>query len=481
MNTKTENSPNAIKMTAAFLVCNIIQKGIAFLTIPVFARMLSTEQMGLVTVYLSWMEILTVFLTLQLPYGSFSKAMVKFENRRDEYTSAVEGICVILSGVFLILLIPFGKAISNFARIPVYLFVLMTAEILASAGLLFWSGKQRFEYKYIAVVIVTLIVSLLSPLFQLFLIQSAGDKGLAKIVGNSVIVISFGGTIFLLNIIKGKRLFSKEFWKYAFSFNIPLLPYYLSQIVFNTSDRIIIDDLCGKDKAGIYGVVYNISYVLVFVINSFNNAYTPWFFQRLKSKNIAKNRELSIYVAVILLVPILLLILFAPELVGLIGGANYVESVLVVPSVSLSILLLFYTQVFVNYEFYYEKKKLLVLSSILAAVINIILNYACIPVWGYVVAGYTTFFSYFILMLINYIAARLLTKDVPSKESGFDMKWFMLVLFCAIAFSFAFVMLYDWLIVRIIICAITIVLAVILRKTIVNMVNAIREIMSFSE
>ena len=481
MNTKTENSPNAIKMTAAFLVCNIIQKGIAFLTIPVFARMLSTEQMGLVTVYLSWMEILTVFLTLQLPYGSFSKAMVKFENRRDEYTSAVEGICVILSGVFLILLIPFGKAISNFARIPVYLFVLMTAEILASAGLLFWSGKQRFEYKYIAVVIVTLIVSLLSPLFQLFLIQSAGDKGLAKIVGNSVIVISFGGTIFLLNIIKGKRLFSKEFWKYAFSFNIPLLPYYLSQIVFNTSDRIIIDDLCGKDKAGIYGVVYNISYVLVFVINSFNNAYTPWFFQRLKSKNIAKNRELSIYVAVILLVPILLLILFAPELVGLIGGANYVESVLVVPSVSLSILLLFYTQVFVNYEFYYEKKKLLVLSSILAAVINIILNYACIPVWGYVVAGYTTFFSYFVLMLINYIAARLLTKDVPSKESGFDMKWFMLVLFCAIAFSFAFVMLYDWLIVRIIICAITVILAVILRKTIVKMVNAIREIMSFSE
>ena len=42
------------------------------------------------------------------------------------------------------------------------------------------------------------------------------------------------------NYKQGKKFFSKKYWKYALKFNIPLIPYYLSQVVFNTSDRIMI-------------------------------------------------------------------------------------------------------------------------------------------------------------------------------------------------------------------------------------------------
>ena len=86
-----------IKASSAYALCSIIQKGLRFITLPLFTRLLSTEQYGQVTVFGSWTNLLTVFLTLQLPYGSFSKAMVKFENRRDAYVASVEGICIVLS------------------------------------------------------------------------------------------------------------------------------------------------------------------------------------------------------------------------------------------------------------------------------------------------------------------------------------------------------------------------------------------------
>ena len=46
--------------------------------------------------------------------------------------------------------------------------------------------------------------------------------------------------------------------------------------------------------------------------------------------------------------------------------------------------------------FYFEENSYLVKGSILSAVLNIVLNFLLIPVFGYVVAGYTTLFSYIV-------------------------------------------------------------------------------------
>lgn len=46
--------------------------------------------------------------------------------------------------------------------------------------------------------------------------------------------------------------------------------------------------------------------------------------------------------------------------------------------------------------FYFEENSYLVKGSILSAVLNIVLNFILIPVFGYVVAGYTTLFSYIV-------------------------------------------------------------------------------------
>ena len=101
-----KNIPLPAKASMWFVVCSVIQKGIAFITTPIFTRMMSTEEYGLVSVYSSWISILTVILTLQLATGVYNKAMIRYEKQRDEYTSAMLFLTTLLIlgglGIFLL-------------------------------------------------------------------------------------------------------------------------------------------------------------------------------------------------------------------------------------------------------------------------------------------------------------------------------------------------------------------------------------------
>ena len=86
---KLKNAPVELKASVSYTVCSILQKSLSFLTLPLFTRLLTTEQYGQYTIYASWLAIFTTFLTLELPYGTFDTAMVNFKNDRDGYVSSV--------------------------------------------------------------------------------------------------------------------------------------------------------------------------------------------------------------------------------------------------------------------------------------------------------------------------------------------------------------------------------------------------------
>ena len=88
-----------------FTICSFLQKGISFITVPIFTRLMSTEEYGTYTVYLSWLQILTIMTSLYLFNGVYDNAMAKYEKQRDEYTSTMQGLrvqflhCIVLHRV----------------------------------------------------------------------------------------------------------------------------------------------------------------------------------------------------------------------------------------------------------------------------------------------------------------------------------------------------------------------------------------------
>ena len=111
---KYRSIPIELKASVAYTICNVLVNSVAIITIPLFTRLLTTEQYGQFSIYQSWLSIMTIFLSLNLPYGSFNTAMVKFENDRDRYISSVEVICITLSALFMMIYLPFSSIFDGF-------------------------------------------------------------------------------------------------------------------------------------------------------------------------------------------------------------------------------------------------------------------------------------------------------------------------------------------------------------------------------
>lgn len=461
------------RASVAYAICNIIQKCISFINMPIFTRLMSTDEYGEMTVYSSWSGIFSIILTLNLAYGSFSPAMLKFEKDRDRYISSIQGIWLVLCGFFLAIYLPFQTFWNEVLKLPTLFVLFLVLETLSINSVNLWSGKKRFDYEYKPVVALTLIMSLANTAVSLAFVLLSEEKGSARIIGHVVATVAFGIIIFSLNAIRGKNVFHKEYWKYALGFNVPLLAYYLSQMIFNQSDRIMIDRYCGKGKAAIYGVAYTLAMILTFVLNAINNSYVPWFYKKIKEGKEEENAKVANGIAILMAGLILCIVIMAPEVILVMGGEKYAEAIWIIPPVAISLLLLFYAQLFINVQFYYEKKSKLVYASIGAAVANIVLNAILIPNVSYIAAGYTTMISYILFAVMNFFTMRKVAKETGFSMKALDTKMLCLIFigFCSVCFLM--MALYKLTIIRYIVIFVALIVGIIKRKELTNFANSV--------
>ena len=466
----------AAKSSVAYTICNVIQKSISFLTLPLFTRLLTTTQYGQYTIYTTWSAIFTILITLNLSFGTFDKAMVKYEDEKNKYVSSIHFLVFAISILFLAIYLPLSNFINEFVSLPTPIMLLMVGEIVCCFAVQTWCSKEKFEYHWKGVVLVTLLIAFLAPLSGLVLVLNFRDNaGYARIYGYAIVNIVVGLFFIIYNIAKGRVTFSKKFWKYALSFNIPLIPYYFSQIIFNQSDRIMIEKLQSVEEAGIYGVAYSLALLLMFVVTSINSAYVPWLYRKIRDKGHRANWKISILILCIVSVLIMFVIWIAPEAMLIIAPEDYQGAVNVVPPVALSLVLLLLSQYSINIQFYYEQKWRLVFASILSAGLNIGLNFWLIPIYGYVAAGYTTLISYIVFALCNYLCIIDKVKKGGELHGIFNF-WLLCLIFLGFAgLSYAGVLLYSNRILRLSIfvamIVLTTVFAVIFRKKIMVLIH----------
>ena len=476
MRAKTgENIPVEVKASFWYVICSVVQKGMSIITIPIFTRLLSTAEYGQVSVYTAWLGLFSIILSLNLPYGSFQTAMIKYEDRRDEYVSAIEGIFLTLAAAFMIIYFPFAGFFNGLLDMTTPIVLIMVFEVVASSCTQCWLSKQRFDFKYKSVIAVTLISTVLAQGAALAAVFLFNDKGTAKIMANAMVVVIFGFVIGGIFLIKGKKLFSKEFWKFAFGFNIPLLAYYLSQVIFNQSDKIMISKICGESDAGIYDIAYKLGTILTFIITAITSSYIPWFFRKLKQGKEAEDKKVSLLLSGIIALMLFLMIACAPEAIYFFGGEKYAAAVWAVPPVAASVLLLFYADIFDRVFFYFENKVYMTVAAVVAALVNIGLNFIFIPIYGFVAAAYTTLASYFILAVLDCAFSCAVLKKQKRSAKIYDIKGLVLLFVVFAALSAGSVALYDYVILRYAIVAVCLALMVIFRKKILGVLKDLKK------
>lgn len=458
----------AVKASLWFMICNVVQKGIAFLVVPIYTRMLTTAEYGTYSVFLSWTSIIYIFATLNMSAGVFNNGMIKYEHCRDDFTSSVQGLSSVLCVLCVIVLIIFYPFWSEILDLSLPLIIMMMIQIFFQAPYNYWMAKKRFEFKYRSIVFVTLFLAISIPILSISLMRLMSDRTLGIIIGSVAMYSVIGAFIFIFNYKNSKKFFDKEIWKYCLKFNIPLIPHYLSYVILGQADRVMINSICGASDAGIYALAYQISLVINIVTTAVDGSFNPWTYQKLKVGDMKSIKRISNCLIGLFAIGVFGLILIAPEVLSFVAPAEYSSAKWVVPPVICGCYFLFIAGTFMRVEFYHEKNKIIMIASVCAAVLNIVLNAIFIPIFGFIAAAYTTLGSYMLFAVFHYFVMRLTCKEKYYDESPYSGKMIFVISLVIMCISVLLMVLYDFVLIRYAIVFIIVISLIVLHEKIID-------------
>ncbi|MDY6291073.1 MAG: oligosaccharide flippase family protein [Succiniclasticum sp.] len=429
-----DNLSKPTKASLWFIACYVIQRGLQFFSMPIYTRIMSTAEYGTYSVFFSWFNLLCVFSSMNIYAGTFNKAMIKYEERRDSYISSIQWLTLLISVLFSATIVIFNKWITDKTGFSLKLQLLLCLHLISFPSLQYWSQKQRFLFEYKKLVFITLINSVISLVLGIASVLITAEKAFSLIAVTVGVQTIINGIIFFSLMEKGKTVFNKEFWSWTLLMALPLIPHYLSEILLGHADRLMINQMFGPSKAGIYNIVYQISMVMTIIRTGINGSYAPWLYYSLKTERYKDICKVSRMIAVLMSVITLLFMLIGPEILKLAAPPAYYEAVIGIPAIMIGGFYIFIYVLFMYIEVYYEKAHFVAIASIIAAIINVMLNYVFLNLYGYISAAYTTMFSYMVMAFIHYLFFSLIQKNKPELSLVYDVKFlFMLSVFLLIA------------------------------------------------
>ena len=167
------NSPT--KATIWFTLGNFIAKGIAFVSLPIFTRLMDASEYGIASLLLTYEQIILIFGTFEMYLGTYQRGIFKYKEKSDAYS----GITILLMNsitvvVFLLLLIN-NKLLFQYTKITMAVLIGMFARTLFQPAYECWLVRKRIAYDYknatisnvvlatLNVIIPILVMSCISP------------------------------------------------------------------------------------------------------------------------------------------------------------------------------------------------------------------------------------------------------------------------------------------------------------------------------
>lgn len=465
--------PIQVRASFCFLICSFLQRGISVITTPIFTRLLSTTEYGKFSVFNSWYGIVSIIITLALYSGVHTQGLVKFNDKRAVFSSSLQGLVFTLVMFWTVIYLLFRDFWNKRVGLTTVQMLAMLVMVWTTAVFNFWANEQKVSYKYRALVLITLIVSIAKPLLGIFLVTHSADKVTARILGLMLVELICFSWMYILQLKRGKCFFSKRFWKYALMFNLPLVPHYLSQTVLNSVDRIMIKNLVGESEAGIYSLAYSLSSIMTLFNTALSQTISPWIYQKIKDK---KGRDIApvAYITLSLIAAVnLLLILLAPEAVAIFAPASYYDAIWVIPPVALSAYFMYSYDLYAKFAFYYEKTKFVMIASVLAAAFNLVLNDIFIKKLGYLAAGYTTLICFIVYAVGHYIFMKKVCKQFCDSEYPYESKKILLITIPFMMTGLTFLATYNYPAIRYSIIVFAGIIAIIMRRRIIDSLKKI--------
>lgn len=474
-----KNASDGVKSAVVYTLASLFTRGLAIITVPIFVRLMSSYEIGVVNVYNSWYSMISVVTTLSLTSGGFQLALKEFRNERNQYISSIltlTSAMALLTALIYAINPPFWNKVTGLST---GLILLLIAELLFSPAQNFWIARQRYEYKYKAVAAVSFLSAFGASLFSVIVVgwgnkKSLENLGALRLYANYFVLLSVAAVIWLSIYLKGRTVYNKEYWKFSLKLSIPLIGNSIATQVLNVSDRTMIDNMIGKSAVGIYGTLYSVSSLSLIVWGAINTSFIPFLYDNLDNpdKESAIKKMASQLLSAFAVVAFILTIM-APEIVAILATEEYYEAIYIMPPICAGVFLTSLSNMYSNVLIYHKKTNFIMISSIVAAVVNVALNFVCIRIWGYMAAAYTTLVAYVILAVMQGIVSTRVHKKIVDNDSAevYNTKQVYVLAIVTIIGCTLCNLIYSHTLIRYAVLILICLFAFVKRKTIIKYIN----------
>ena len=421
------------------LVGKFALQGIAFFSMPIFTRFLTPSDYGYVSLYTSWLSIFSLLEGLQVA-GSIGNARLEYgEDKLPQYLSSIMTVAFLSFVIILLLFIGFNNFFSDLLNISSHLIILVVIHSFFSFVINFEITRLDQLKKVEKSTLLSLFQTLFAILFSVFLVLTTkGNKAEAKIYGQAIPIILIGVVIFILIYVRGKSFWNSSYIKFCLSFTLPLIFHGLGHLIFNQSDRIMLQDIHGDETLGIYSVSFSLCSVLTIIYTALNTAWVPFYFDYKKvDDNVKIVLHTKRYIKFFTLITIGFLLL-SYDVFKIMAPIEYYSGMSIIPIFVLSNFFSFMYLFPVNFEFFKKKTKIIPIATFSAAIINIFVNWLLIPRFGIIGAALGTLISHIFLYCFHEYIARKIGKIEYEYKNNFKIFLYPILIITSVCIIFYF-------------------------------------------
>jgi O-antigen/teichoic acid export membrane protein len=404
-----------ISNAGVYIIGNMLQKALSFFLIPVYTRFLTPDDYGITGVATAVGSVLMIILGFGIS-SSVARHYFDYtdnpENQKSYITSTFIAL-IVGAGIITLLLNSFGDTIwgwmmgGNVPFSPYIRIVLWSgyAELLTQIPLTLYRTQQKARAFMIGQIGNFLLTLFFTILFVVVMRMGAKGVLLGSMVASAI-------TAMILAVLLLRKWFSIHFnFSYvwiALVFGLPLVPHSLSAWIMVSVDRLLLESRVSLSELGLYNLGYQIGQVMMVLVTSINFAWSPYYYNLVKTDANATRRisqVSALYIAIMGAI-CLIGILFSPELLYIIAPRQYQMAARYVPLILFSYLFNGYYFFASMPLFYFKKTYLIPIATTVSAVLNILLNIWWIPMWGALGSAWATMVVYIMMAAVAYILGR---------------------------------------------------------------------------
>lgn len=427
------------KNSFLYLAATLFLQGSKFFLLPLYTHLVSPEEYGVVYLIGTLDSFLAMLFSLSVR-GAVSRFY--FDNKDPEalkemYSSIVMFIFYFATVSYLIV-IAFVKPLAAFMDIPNYIYLLF--GLVGSYVTVFYPIVLALLYvqqKGKVISLITVYAGLFSIFMHLILVINMQDKIMAFMICTLLNGFSQLGIFIVFSkkylTIKPKFENIKEYVVYS----LHSVPGDISTWLITFADRIMISKIKGHTDTGLYSIGYKLGQFPSILFHSINKAYVPNIYEKYSNFN-EKNRQQSIklanYLFALFTGIIFIILVFSKEVILLLDK-RYSDSLMIMFVILFSYLLSGYKIIFHN-PTNYNKKFVKYKSSIwiIAALVNISLNFLLIPKYSLYGAAVATFITY----LLSFISITILANKAI--KISYPIKKYIIILLSSFIYLLCFML-----------------------------------------